>query len=127
MSSDRDDSETDSAGSASESGSPPSEASRVIDDGDGVRLAPGSTDEGPRVTREAQGSGGDEDMGRAGWVLVVVVLLSVLVIPGLIYLYPNAPGDAGLSFLLALLVLPFLPALLLGLAAVWSMTAGRNE
>lgn len=63
--------------------------------------------------------------GRRGWVLVGVVLLSLVVIPGLIYAFPAAPADAGLPFLVAMLVLPMLPAVLLGAVAVWSMSAAH--
>jgi hypothetical protein len=65
------------------------------------------------------------DFGRAGWVLVAIVVLSFLVIPGIIYLRPATPGNLGFSFFAAMLVLPMVPALLLGLTAVWSMGARR--
>ncbi|MFB6177918.1 MAG: hypothetical protein ABEI99_12400 [Halobaculum sp.] len=68
---------------------------------------------------------GEDDLGVKGWVLVGVVVTATIVIPGLIYLFPAAPGEAGLPFLIAMLVLPFLPAVLLGLTAVWSLTAGE--
>jgi hypothetical protein len=64
--------------------------------------------------------------GRQGWVLVAVVVLCVLVVPGAIYLFPAAPAGAGLPFLAAMLVLPMLPAVALGLVAVWSMTAATG-
>ena len=67
------------------------------------------------------------DFGAKGWILVAVLTLSVLVIPGIIYLYPAAPADAGFSFFAAMLVLPMIPAVLLGLVAVWSMTAATND
>jgi uncharacterized membrane protein YdbT with pleckstrin-like domain len=65
--------------------------------------------------------------GAKGWVLVGILILAVLVIPGIIYLYPTAPGEAGFSFVAAMLVLPMVPAVLLGLTAVWSMTAATGE
>lgn len=65
--------------------------------------------------------------GDRGWVLVGVVVLSVLVVPGVIYLRPALPGEAGLSFVVAMLVLPLVPAVLLGLTAVWSMRASRRR
>ncbi|WP_394337240.1 hypothetical protein [Halegenticoccus soli] len=64
--------------------------------------------------------------GRAGWALVAVVVLSFLVIPGVIYLFPGALSELGLPFLVAMLVLPMVPALLLGLTAVWSMTGATR-
>jgi hypothetical protein len=65
--------------------------------------------------------------GTRGWALVGVVVLSVLVVPGVIYLFPALPADAGLPFLAAMLALPMLPAVLLGLTAVWSMTAAAGR
>jgi hypothetical protein len=64
-----------------------------------------------------------DGFGRRGWVLVAAVVLCVLVVPGAVYLFPAAPAGAGLPFLVAMLVLPMLPAVVLGLVAVWSMTA----
>ncbi len=64
-----------------------------------------------------------DDLGVAGWLLVGIVATAFLVIPGIIYLFPAAPGEAGLPFLVAMLALPFAPALLLGAVAVWSAVA----
>ena len=55
------------------------------------------------------------------------VVLAFLVIPGIIYLRPALPGEAGLSFIVAMLVLPLIPAVLLGLTAVWSMRESRRR
>ena len=66
------------------------------------------------------------EFGSKGWILVGALTLSVLVIPGIIYLYPAAPAEAGFSFFAAMLVLPMIPAVLLGLVAVWSMTAATD-
>jgi hypothetical protein len=49
------------------------------------------------------------------------------VIPGVIYLRPALPGQAGLPFLVAMLILPLVPAVLLGLTAVWAMHASRRR
>ncbi len=65
--------------------------------------------------------------GNRGWVLVATVVLCFLVIPGVIYLRPALPGEAGLSFIVAMLILPLVPALLLGVTAVWSMAASRRR
>ena len=73
---------------------------------------------------DVEGEG--EDLGRAGWVLVAVVVLAFLVVPGAIYLRPTGPAELGFDFLAAMLVLPFLPALLLGITAVWSLAVGRG-
>ena len=68
-------------------------------------------------------AGGDVEAATAGvrgWVLVGVVVTCFLVIPGVIYLLPAVLGRLGLPFVVAMLALPMLPALLLGL------TAGRR-
>ena len=65
-----------------------------------------------------------EGFGRKGWVLVAAVVASVLVVPGAVYLFPAVPAEAGVPFFVAMLVLPLVPAVVLGLVAVWSMTAG---
>lgn len=67
-----------------------------------------------------------EGFGRRGWILVAVVVLSVLVIPGIVYLYPVSPSSGNIPFLVAMLALPMLPAVLLGATAVWSMTAASR-
>ncbi|MFC4357507.1 hypothetical protein ACFO0N_06025 [Halobium salinum] len=78
---------------------------------------------------EAGGTEGAEPggFGRAGWLLVVAVVLSTLVVPGLIYLFPAAPASLGLPFLATYLALPMVPAVLLGLVAVWTMTGAKRE
>ena len=65
--------------------------------------------------------------GDRGWVLVATVVIAFLVIPGVIYLRPALPGEAGLSFIVAMLILPLVPAVLLGLTAVWSMRESRRR
>ncbi|AFK20342.1 hypothetical protein E6P09_13445 [Haloferax mediterranei ATCC 33500] len=64
--------------------------------------------------------------GSRGWILVGVVALCFLVVPGAVYLVPSLPAMAGLPYITAMLALPMLPALLLGLVAVWSMTAATR-
>ncbi|MGM0590082.1 MAG: hypothetical protein ACQETI_00395 [Halobacteriota archaeon] len=70
-----------------------------------------------------------QGFGSQGWVLVAVLTLSFLVIPGIIYLRPSTPAAFGLPYLASFLVLPLLPAVLLGFVAVWSMTVatGRDD
>jgi hypothetical protein len=68
-----------------------------------------------------------DGFGDRGWVLVATVVLAFLVVPGIIYLRPALPGEAGLSFVVAMLILPLVPAVLLGLTAVWSMRASRRR
>lgn len=64
-----------------------------------------------------------EGFGRQGWVLVAGVVVCFLVIPGVIYLFPTAPAQLGWTFFATFLALPLVPAVLLGLLAVWSMQA----
>jgi hypothetical protein len=61
----------------------------------------------------------DREFGRRGWILVGVIVLAFIVAPLLIYLRPPA-----LPFKFAYLVLPLVPAVLLGATAVWA--AQRN-
>ena len=83
--------------------------------------AAGDTADGPDQTVTTPET--DPGLGSVGWALVAVVALAFLGIPGVIYLFPAAPGQAGLPFLVAMLALPFAPALLLGLVAVWTAVA----
>lgn len=68
-----------------------------------------------------------DEFGRAGWVLTGMLIVCMLIIPGIIYLYPYFLGSFGLSFFSTYLVLPLIPAAVLGLVAVWSMTAAVHE
>lgn len=61
----------------------------------------------------------DREFGRSGWLLVGVIVLAFVVAPLLIYLRPP-----GVPFKIAYLVLPLVPALLLGATAVWSAQRG---
>lgn len=61
--------------------------------------------------------------GAQGWILVAAVVSCFLVIPGAIYLFPTVLPGFGLGFVATFLVLPLIPAVILGLVAVWSMTA----
>ncbi len=64
-----------------------------------------------------------EGFGARGWVLVAGIVMCFLVIPGIIYLNPTAPAQFGWTFFATFLVLPLIPAVILGLLAVWSMQA----
>ena len=80
---------------------------------DGYTHTPGS------VEGEADDADGEQG-GPSGTLLVVVVTVATLVIPGIIYVYPALLAD-HVPFLVAMLVLPFIPALLLGGMGVWAM------
>jgi len=62
----------------------------------------------------------DQEFGRQGWLLVVAVFFAFIVIPGVIYL--NAADVIALPFRFAFLALPMIPAVVLGLLAVWVTT-----
>ncbi len=107
-------------------------------DGGSSADAGGSTDSG--YVHTPAGADGERDQsdhpsdepradgfGRKGWALTAVLFTCVLVIPGIIYAYPYAAGAFGLTFFATYLALPLVPALLLGLVAVWSMTAATPD
>ncbi|MFB6304171.1 MAG: hypothetical protein ABEH47_03320 [Haloferacaceae archaeon] len=102
----------------------PGEGDDATADGSAGAVAADAGAGGARSEAESGASAGG--FGRRGWVLVGAVFLSLLVVPGLIYAFPAAPGAAGVPFLVAMLVLPLLPAALLGATAVWSMTAATS-
>jgi len=66
---------------------------------------------------------GNDGFGQQGWLLVAGVFGCFLVIPGVIYVRPAVPAAAGLPFFATFLVLPLIPAVILGALAVWSMRA----
>jgi len=68
-----------------------------------------------------------DGFGRKGWALTAVLFTCILVIPGIIYVYPYAAGALGFSFFATYLALPLVPAVLLGAVAVWSMTGAVRD
>ena len=64
----------------------------------------------------------DRSFDWRGWTLVAGVFVAFLLVPGIIYLYPRAPSSFGLSFWDTYLVLPMIPAVILGILAVWATT-----
>lgn len=73
----------------------------------------------------AEPDDGDDESTLGEWLLVAVVVFSVLVVPGIVYLRPAVPGRAGLPFFTSMLVLPLIPALLLGVTAVWALARSQ--
>ncbi|WP_331234495.1 hypothetical protein [Natronorarus salvus] len=69
--------------------------------------------------REQQIDPGEREFDTRGWVLVATILLAFVVAPVAIYLLPHLVAD-NLSYLVALIVFPLLPAVLLGVVAVWA-------
>jgi hypothetical protein len=68
-----------------------------------------------------------DGFGSRGWVLVGVLVLCTLVVPGIIYLRPGILSAIGIPYIASLLVLPLLPAAVLGITAVWAMTAATKK
>lgn len=67
-----------------------------------------------------------DGFGSRGWVLVGVLVVCTLVIPGIIYLRPAILSAIGIPYTASLLVLPLVPAAVLGITAVWAMTAATR-
>jgi hypothetical protein len=112
-------------------------------------------DEGDRVVEEGQSDGDDQSPARKpdggvgrqtgrpeyveaademdwrGWLLVGLVCVCFLVIPVLILFLPEAQGfieSLGLSLRQTYLALPMIPAILLGVTAVWAaLRTQRNR
>ena len=86
--------------------------------------------DGEQVRRPSEDGGASieaDGFGAKGWALTAVLFVSVIVIPGIIYVYPYAAGGLGFTFFATYLALPLVPAALLGLVAVWSMTAATAD
>lgn len=68
---------------------------------------------------------GGREFGWRGWVLVGFVLVAFFVVPGALLTFAYARefvASLGLGWRQAYLVLPLLPALILGTLAVWATT-----
>ena len=89
--------------------------------------APDTGGDGPRDPTVDAAEPAADGFGRKGWALTAVLFTCALVIPGIIYAYPYAAGWFGLPFFATYLALPLVPAVLLGLVAVWSMTAATAD
>lgn len=72
-----------------------------------------------------------DEMDWRGWLLVGLVCVCFLVIPVLILFLPEAQGfieSLGLSLRQTYLALPMIPAILLGVTAVWAaLRTHRNR
>jgi hypothetical protein len=87
-------------------------------DGDSPLTDEDDADDAPTVHPDAV----DREFDWRGWALVGAIFVAFVVVPGIIYLYPHAPSTVGLSFWDTYLVLPMIPAVILGLLAVWATT-----
>lgn len=70
-----------------------------------------------------------EEFDWRGWTLVGVIVVSFLVVPGAILFLPQAEwliAAVGISWTQAYLVLPMIPALLLGATAIWAAVSSRK-
>ena len=85
----------------------------------------GSVDPDRDPTEDDQGAhpeAVDREFDWRGWTLVAAIVVSFLVIPGVIYLYPHVGSALGLTFWDTYLALPMIPAIVLGVLAVWATT-----
>jgi peptidoglycan/LPS O-acetylase OafA/YrhL len=64
----------------------------------------------------------DDAFGRRGWAVLAALAIALVVAPGIIYWRPPQ-----LPFQVAFLIVPLVPAFLLGAVAVWSMVGERPE
>lgn len=72
---------------------------------------------------EAAARADSQEFDWRGWVLVGIIIISFLVVPAIILALPYAGGTLaalGLTWRDTFLVLPLIPALALGAAAVWA-------
>ncbi|MFT4882333.1 MAG: hypothetical protein ACI9HI_002356, partial [Salinirussus sp.] len=82
----------------------------------------------PEGVRPHQAPPSDSGFDWRGWLLVAVILACFLVVPAVILFLPQAEGfiaSLGLTLRDAYLVLPLVPALLLGAVAVWAAVRSR--
>ncbi|PSQ06220.1 hypothetical protein BRC92_01390 [Halobacteriales archaeon QS_4_69_31] len=78
----------------------------------------------------AEGADGGESLGWRGWVLVAGLVVALVLAPwSLILLTEFQAGVSalGLGYRNTYLVVPLLPALGLGLLAVWAAVANRRN
>jgi phosphotransferase system glucose/maltose/N-acetylglucosamine-specific IIC component len=74
--------------------------------------------------------GDDRSHGTVEWVLVAAVVVAFLVLPIVVVFLPAAQSGIralGLTLRDAYLVLPLVPALVLGAIAVWSAVRARRS
>lgn len=100
-------------------------------DDEGYVHRPGETDatadsDAPGAAAGSTGAPAPAGFGSRGWVLVGVLVVCTLVIPGIIYVRPGILSAVGIPYIASLLVLPLVPAVALGLTAVWAMTAATR-
>jgi len=83
----------------------------------------------PRSSPPVQAEPTEGDFDWRGWTLVGVIVFSFLVVPTAILYLPQAQSlvaSLGLTLRDAYLVLPLVPAFLLGAVAVWAAVRTRS-
>ncbi|MCL9812469.1 hypothetical protein [Natranaeroarchaeum aerophilus] len=83
-------------------------------DEDGERV---DAEGGERMDEPTHPDTVDREFDWRGWVLIGVMLFALVVAPLIVYLRPPVLG-----FRVSLIVMPLIPALLLGAVAVWATT-----
>jgi hypothetical protein len=84
----------------------------------------------PRSSQPMQAEPTDADFGWHGWLLVGVIIFAFLVVPIALLYLPQAQSlvrSIGLTLRDAYLVLPLVPAFLLGGVAVWAAIRARSQ
>lgn len=74
-------------------------------------------EDGERAAEPPHPAAVDREFDWRGWVLIGVMLLALVVAPLVTYFRPPA-----LPYWVSLIVMPLIPALLLGVVAVWATT-----
>jgi hypothetical protein len=94
---------------------------------DGYVHDPDAFDEDSRPRSEydeARARADEQEFDWRGWVLVGIIIVSFLVVPMIILALPYVAGPGlavfGLTWRDTFLALPLIPALALGVAAVWA-------
>jgi hypothetical protein len=112
---------------------PAGASTEETDAGTATATQPTPTEETASAEREERRQSGyhppqQESFDWRGWLLVGCIVVSFLVIPGVILYLPYAQGavtNLGLSWTQAYLVLPMIPAILLGAIAIWAAVGSR--
>lgn len=101
-------------------------------DGDDATATSDATDSGyvHRPSGEPPDTDGDRAFDWRGWTLVATILFAFVVAPAALLYLPFARSvvaSIGLTLRDAYLVLPLVPAFLLGTVAVWSAIRARSD
>lgn len=83
-----------------------------------------------RPSGDPSTGGGTYEFGWRGWILVATLVVAFLVVPVALLALPHAQAfvaTLGLTWWDAYLVLPLVPAVLLGVVAVWTAVRTRSQ